>query len=101
MTDPIKAKIQELVPEVMNYDCGRHREIDLECRDCVWNDCSLAVVLRAIGKSGAHWEIIDCKSADECVLKVALQYGIWNLSKNSWDDQSEETKSFIGAILGV
>lgn len=138
MTDPVKAKIQELVPEVMELKFGcevrktfiksdfGHSEREYKQkglylrrdRDTLGrtiairvlfdgnkrpNDCdeldleilgspiTLAVVLRAIGKN-----MTDIYKAPDA--KIDTMYK-WNLEHDNYDDQSQETKDFIGSLL--
>ena len=81
-TDKVKARIQELVP-----DAGE--------------DFGLAVVLRAIRKSPNG--IALCRGMDGDLLAVIPSVGnefVWDL-KVDYDQQSEETRAFIGSLLGV
>jgi hypothetical protein len=124
MTDPAKAKIQELCPDVMEYknvgltkgrwkcECGAtNGSIFTACQSCrmekpkVCGDITLAVVLRAIEKlHPADWFAVDTlgsiwkggeKSGEEEIV------GRWNLTEDNYDDQAEETRAFIGSLLGV
>jgi len=106
MTDPIKAKIQELCPDVMQ-DRG------CDCPDCVTEHgiilppITLAVVLRAI-QSGPKWN--ECwfitTGGDFCRLddvgageKNIPELGdrFWDLKQDNYDQQGEETKAFMGS----
>lgn len=90
MTDPIKAKIQELVPD-LNGD----------------SVATLAVVLRAIEKgnpsalTNVHVEL----NGNICVRKSGQETfhieAYWNLEQDNYDQQSDETKQFIGQLLNV
>lgn len=109
--DKTKAKIQELVPSTL--------EIDNPCLfdDCIcWNEdehrmrntpecqpIQLADVLLAIGQSKEYYTGIDATGE----FIQAGEFGgmnrtniMWDLTK-SYDDQSQETKDFIGSILGI
>lgn len=85
----IKAKIQELVPEVMEDKCNC-----LHCTYPVHRDftqpITLAVVLRAIKKiPDREWQIYS-----QIINK-------WNLAQDNYDNQTRETQLFIGSLLGV
>jgi hypothetical protein len=141
--DPIKAKIQELCPDVMELRLGTELELvsvtklhaqlrkkfgtskyiydgqsKLLCEHG-WLDFSdmylfhrsewqingspitLAVVLRAIKKTGKVGRIDtnNFYSDDaEWVMKLVIY---WNLEKDSWDSQTKETQLFVGSLLGV
>jgi len=62
---------------------------------------TLAVVLMAMWKTGSSGNIeLDRSALIPCVNFTATS-GIkrWDLSKDNFNDQSEETKSFIGGLL--
>lgn len=95
-TDPIKAKIQELCPEVM------------EKRYCVCNQTiTLAVVLRAISLSlirkmpKENKEIVVTSVGEFLWYNTDNVLAEWNLEHDNYDQQSEECKLFIGNLLGV
>lgn len=84
--DKIKAKIQELCPEIKQRCNGGS--------PCLCEIILLSDVLRAIKKSKpetypAEWQ------------RLLHSFTDWNLKKDSYDDQTEETKGFIGSLLGV
>lgn len=129
MTDLIKAKIQELCPDVMERQyrtemCGDCYELednmeDLPdtCKKCRWSarkQITLAVVLRTIGMSESEKDLgygpmrVSNVGIDAEGNFIALGFldgvgfdGKWNLTKDSYDDQTVETKTFIGSLLGV
>ncbi len=108
-TDPVKKRIQELVPDIKNAPCG-HKIMGDE------NGCpvaehlypiTLAVVLRAIEEATSHTEdltfitstgIFGSLVGGEAVWEKVIE---WNLEHDNYDQQSEETKKFIGNLLGV
>jgi hypothetical protein len=118
MTDPVKAKIQSLCPDVMEdleCNCGHifHDELGNKL-----HSITLAVVLRAIEKAtkmlepygisilpdGAFYDqkngkvFTDGRVAKD--LHEASKMRIrWNLSKDNYDDQDEATKAFIGSLI--
>lgn len=79
MKDPVKQKIQELVPEIITletYPIGR--------------PIQLADVLRAIEKIKGNQDDFELN-----------QWPFeWNLSTD-YDGQSDETKRFIGELLNI
>lgn len=106
MEDKTKAKIQELCPDVMPTceRCENAVPITSDfCKDGLAHliqqrRITLAVVLRAMSKVGvmtrganALINIIDVNAPD---IR-------WNLEHDNYDQQSEETKRFIGELLGV
>jgi hypothetical protein len=115
MTDPTKAKIQELCPGVMDCQvCGSnviHNSVCMNCRDTVvvGSPITLAVVLRAIKALKEDNAIEFGVRADGHFLmdfceKTAWVDGgetpvIWNLEHDNYDQQSEECKQFIGSLL--
>ena len=72
--------------------------MSLRHKDCISTErITLAVVLRAIMKAkfdGNQYDAMGSKSAaDICRL--------WILDSDNYDDQTEETKRFIGNLLGL
>lgn len=154
MTDPIKAKIVELMPEIMElkvgcivavgdamlphtvygidegivsaylnkpfpksmrandfYDCefGKDYKGNLEI---LGSPITLAVVLRVIEKQNAEkiTKVLGVlyfgiNSAGQFIFheSATVKYTgiVWNLELDSYDQQSDETKAFIGELLGV
>jgi hypothetical protein len=111
MTDPIKAKIQSLCPDVIEGTVGAYNAN--HCPHCAKEfapKIALAVVLRAIEKlnvgatlfidTSGQWygKNSQLKLAESGYLHRELN---WNLAKDNYDDQPEETKRFIGSLLGV
>jgi len=107
--DKVKQKIQELVPEIM----------ELKFIEILGHPIQLADVLRAIEKSNTRDNVyysIDTKGyffGTEEIDKVEVNNFSdvdafvkyisgekWDLSL-PFDDQSEETKDFIGGLLGM
>lgn len=103
MTDPIKAKIQELCPDVegdycTNSGCEHEHKV-----------VTLAVVLRAIDKKDVAVETYI--QYDLGALAIGRDFHedensyahwcYWNLEHDNYDAQSQETKDFIGRLLGV
>jgi hypothetical protein len=105
MTDPIKAKIQELCPDVIRPeicvipDCNMHH--------CI-KKITLAVVLRAILKANPRSYMVDIvgnfwewTSMDTAPKELGGIGATWNLEHDNYDQQTEECKRFIGSLLGV
>ena len=96
-------RIQELVPESIGedlYRCNRDFEI-------IDNPITLAMVLRAIDTKYTEWEkpgtpvAINSKGEFQVWSENPVYKNVfWNLSKDNFNDQSEETKTFIGGLLG-
>lgn len=87
-TDPIKAKIQELVPEIPGttyYGNGRDEP-----------RITLSVVLRAIRKNDT--EALAVRAAGDLVFESRNS---WNLETDDWESQTRETQLFIGSLLQV
>ena len=65
---------------------------------------TLAVVLEAIREANVGFVFVThCGMLHKKVGiedKAHTYLGIWNLSKDNFNDQSEETKTFIGGLLG-
>lgn len=96
MTDPIKAKIQELVPiERLECECGH---IMHNPDKSLFLPVTLAVVLRAIQTSG-DWYFSGVAD-NQLVFEQRSQYFYWDLTKN-FDDQTLECKAFIGSLLNA
>lgn len=112
MTDPIKSKIQELCPDVMEGETN-YRTTTKSGRQEIegWQQkpLTLAVVLRAIAQAtldagcpfvvDSAGQIYDVREQDE-VGYLKTTRASWNLEKN-YDQQSGECKQFIGSLLGV
>ncbi len=97
MTDKIKKKIQELVPDVMSRNISVIIPAPFKGLINYRDDrITLAVVLRAIKKS----KKISAKKWFEAVDHLVGR-AQWNLELDSWDDQTKETQQFIGQLLGV
>ena len=108
-------RIQELVPESIGedlYRCNRvweawqmntMSEDDFEIID---NPITLAVVLRAIDTKYTEWKnpdtpvAINSKGEFQVWSENPVYKNVfWNLSKDDFNAQSEETKTFIGELL--
>lgn len=96
MTDPTKAKIIELLPEL---------EKRISNGDVWQENITLADVLRAIevagigiriDENGTFWRTI----ANECFRDETGASIWWQLEKD-YDGQTQEVKDFIGKLLGV
>lgn len=85
--DPIKAKIQELMPDVM-----------LSANPAKWT-ITIAVVLRAIEKK-YRGDGFALMSSNGWLSMRGKAHCRWDLEKD-YDQQSEETRTFIGKLLGV
>lgn len=134
-TDPIKQRIQQLIPEVMElkFGCEFWANVIAEDEDTWreilfvnvsermyddtlilgrikgnWETCHIpkqnvmeilgssitfAVVLRAIAST---WKAINQRERKNIELLIF----VWNLTKD-YDDQSQETRDFIGSLIGV
>jgi len=67
-----------------------------ELVECISKPITIAVVLRAlreIQQKQKLWFGYELVQTQSSVLEK------WNLSKDNFNDQSEETKSFIGELL--
>ena len=85
MTDPIKQKIQELIPDAKD-------------------DFGIAVVLRAFqkGKKNPQSSLsVDSYGELKFYDFRKRKENKWDLFADNYDLQSEECKRFIGEILGV
>lgn len=95
-TDPIKAKIQELCPDVMaTHECNCP-----SAEDIVGFPITLAVVLRAIPKKGKTVKIND-EGTFFTGVSDEMKSAVWDLKHDNYDQQSEECKQFIGSLLNV
>jgi hypothetical protein len=133
MKDPIKQKIQELVPEIMELKFGciiRNHEMTEDLKFCgeskqggetcyipsiddyvvldshigceiLGRPIRLADVLRAIGETKNRVACDDMGNIFELTGagQIIMPAHFWDLSKDSYDDQSQETKKFIGELL--
>lgn len=135
MNDPIKAKIVELCPDIMElkFGCevkehastgdeqiyrilqkhGNFYQTQAKFReDCgvatfgenagfrvLGSSITLSVVLRAIGIDDKTTGTMD-KWRESAAMALDI-LARWNLTKDNYDDQTEETKKFIGSLLGV
>ena len=67
-------------------------------KNIIGHPITLAVVLRAINQkyieSNDVWFVYDLRQTQLSGMER------WNLSKDNFNDQSEETKTFIGGLLG-
>jgi len=108
MTEKAKQRIQELVPEVKGV-CGEHDYHHVGCVSCNINrkTITLTIVLRAIEKvaKGTSYFVDTQGDFHEWFApkgRLDLRtVTYWNLAKDNYDDQSDETKRFIGMLLGV
>lgn len=93
--DPIKKRIQELCPDVMEYDsiCPNP-----DCGVGFENKITLAVVLRAIEK--IYYEL-DIYTKDAHYKTFGDLISLWNLEQDNYDQQSGECKQFIGSLLNA
>ena len=64
---------------------------------------TLAVVLRAIQEAQIGLILVSQNGRFHKRVGVQqhIELGDWNLSKDNFNDQSEETKTFIGGLLGI
>ena len=102
-------RIQSLVPSLVQTashifkgnnlrcsNCGAtsQQEYDgIECIEILGNPITLAVIIQAIKKTGYN-------STEEWLSVLGKLVDNWNLAKDNFNDQSEETKTFIGGLLG-
>jgi len=113
-------RIQKLVPSTVqtashlfkgnNLRCSHcgatsQQEYDgIDCTEKRYKPITLSVVLEAIREANVgfvfvtHSGTLHKKIGIEDTAHTYL--GIWNLSKDNFNDQSEETKTFIGGLLG-
>lgn len=107
--NPIKQKIQELVPEVaepkvVNGYHSLHRYV-------IENSITLAVVLRAIRQVAGEGIVVDmdglfgtiiANGTDKTVVNWDDKNAVsWNLIEDDFDEQSPETQAFIGKLIGI
>ena len=99
-------RIQELVPSLVQTashlfkgnnlrcsHCGATSQQDfdgIECIEIIGKPITLSVALMAIE---AKMKMKSGNRGGELIM-------LWNLSKDNFNDQSEETKTFIGVLLG-
>lgn len=111
MTDSVKAKIIERVPEIVNDTRG----FDLEAMsrggvpktigEKEERPITLADVLRAINKP-VRMQMMNIPDVSEAVMVPAIDNSVavllskWNLTTD-YDNQTQEVKDFIGKLLGV
>lgn len=109
MTDPIKARIQELVPNSEHYCCRyQTTKRDDWCDHCETTlpTLTLAVVLRAILKTNpANRTRVIVESSGQFRTWTPDEGNLlgvyWNLEEDEWESQSAETQAFIGRLLGL
>lgn len=122
MTDPVKAKIIELVPEIQEQVCPKC-SFKVPAKESGYHACggflrnrgeiterpiTLADVLRAIAKSYDNWHdesygVSLQLSEQSCFLLLETNergYAKWNLLE-PYDNQTQEVKHFIGTLIGV
>lgn len=106
MKDKAKARIQELCPNIV-YKDAHAGGIGVEVRYTVQKTITLAVVLRAIKKSGVYYAVDenglfasaprdDNKKNTYLIVIPGIQ---WNLEHDNYDDQTQETKDFLANLL--
>lgn len=106
-TDPIKAKIQELCPDVMDWKYVEGPGGSLGGEKAQVKDITLAVVLRAINQLMGDWVAVSTEGrfwtqkGSEPIHLVDIPFLQWKLHDDNYDVQSEECKQFIGNLLGV
>lgn len=100
-TDLIRAKIIELIPsKKWRYTCGQ-----CQFETVIEESPSLAGVLRAIEAKTRGFVDLD-HDENEAVWREAIEKDaiellrIWNLLE-PYDNQTQETKDFIGTLIGV
>ena len=110
-------RIQELVPSMVEYykDSlyvpvreGAGKDAYYEVYDFIdenmqYVPITLAVALMAILKHNepdSEEQGLKLESDIVSLVKGHFGYKGWNLSKDNFNDQSEETKTFIGVLLG-
>lgn len=99
MTDPIKQRIIELVPEIV---VNPHAQLIGHDRKVTYfaetRSITLADILLAIGKSGHSNSLISCMIHKDGVFSIFDM--VWNLLLD-YDNQTDETKASIGTLLGI
>jgi len=108
-------RIQELVPSTVQTaphlfkgnnlrcsHCGATVQQDfdgIECTEILGKPITIAVVLLAIdiNSTDSRWKIIV--GCNFMRIQFGESYALWNLSKDNFNDQSEETKTFIGELI--
>jgi hypothetical protein len=136
MDDPIKAKIQELCPDVMEFSTPKfkwksflkkfppaefdysekHKDMLEVITDIEWHayqvgynlaikgkrPITLAVVLRAIASSKKAINALGgFMPEDQKKMNITKIIAYWNLTKDNYDDQTEETKGLIGQLINA
>lgn len=89
----------ELVSDELKATNCMYEEGDDRPWKILGSPITLAVVLRTL-----EFVDVDKKYPMErypLTKIVGMIVGLWNLTKDNYDDQSEETKAFIGQLLGV
>ena len=100
----IKDLRSEFLP--MSIDCGEQLEFQIEHNDIVsfeilGKPITLAIILLAIDDESF---VVESKTGQFGTTTpegvYVVRHPCWNLSKDNFNDQSEETKTFIGGLLG-
>ena len=88
----------------MSVDSGDQLEFEIQHNDIVsfeiiGKPITIAVVLLAIdiNSTDSRWKIIV--GCNFMRIQFGESYALWNLSKDNFNDQSEETKTFIGELI--
>jgi len=92
--DNIKAKIQELLPDMVP-----------NAKYMGMLTITLSVVLRAVWKERPILMLASLIHDKPDMVAVRKDFSelitLWNLKHDNYDAQSQETKAFIGSLLGV
>lgn len=94
-TDPIKQKIQELCPDVMEPKFFDLPEATVKMQKII----TLAVVLRAIQKLFREGTLQG--GYNNTILAFGDTAWRWNLEHDNYDAQTRETQLFIGSLLNI
>src|SRR5882724_10985711 len=107
MNDKVKEKIAELVPDVIDNAHAQLIGWDNKVTYFTsYKPFTLAVVLRAIKAEKPYSYFIDIEGSfwkwDKLYKTPEQVEGAvkWNLEHDNYDQQSEETRAFIGLLLG-
>lgn len=103
--DKVKAKIAELVPDVVKRYCGSPCNCKIETIGVI----TLGVVLRAIHQAGKGKSILvnsmggfdeyKFSQGEMGLWRLGDESTRWNLEHDNYDQQSDECKQFIGSLL--
>lgn len=105
MTDPIRAKIIELVPEIAGRNTSvlipepfggviNHRDSRITLAD-VLRAMPVGIYMKSLGE---QVRLVYDEATDDETARIDPEY--WDLTTD-YDGQTQEVKEFIGKLLGV